>query len=151
MHQIPNKPDRTPYQRREQRARHLHPRRHRLLPHLSRTPPPSLLQLSLPPRHLLLLSNLRPNRPIQRNNSIRRSNAARMRALRQPPLRTTPPNGPTPLIPKPKHKRHKRKQHSTLNLSHRHQHQPGSAFRRRRNLAPARRRPQPHARHISST
>ena len=148
-----NIPDRTTHKRRQQRPHHLHSSRHRLLPHLPRTPPSPLLWLSIPPRHILLLCHIRTNSPIQLNNSLRRSNATRVRTLRQPPLRTTPTNRPiTPNISNPKHKREQQyRQHSaSLNLPHRpntQSHARRIPLRRRRNLAS----PRPRRKHIPHT
>lgn len=49
------------HQRRQQRPHNLHPCRHRLFPDLSRNQTPTLLRLSLTPRHLHILRYLRTN------------------------------------------------------------------------------------------
>ena len=80
---------RSLYQRCQQRPHHLHPRRHRLLPDLSRNQTLTLLRLPLTPRHLHLLCYLRANSTVQLKHRFRREHAARMRSIREHSLRTT--------------------------------------------------------------
>lgn len=133
------------HQRCQQRPHYLHSRRHRLLPDLSRNQTSPLLRLSLTPRHLHLLRHLRSDGTVQLLHRLRREHAARMRSLREHPLRatistlpnSTRPSTRTPLVQRSQrhHRATKQLRHHSQCNRHRHHRRWRTIFRPRRSLA----------------